>query len=62
MRRASSRRYCVSMGDVTQADAYARRVGALVGEARGSFMPTWRDAYKVYGNSWESRRRFRARR
>src|SRR5262249_51951631 len=44
----------VSMGDVTQADAYARRVGALVQEARGSPHPNWRKAYAISGNSWES--------
>ena len=42
------------MGDVTQADAFARRVTALVGEARGSPNPGWRTSYPVYGNSWES--------
>ena len=44
----------VSMGDVTQADAYARRVASLVQEARGSPLPGWRKWYPVYGNSWES--------
>ena len=44
----------VSMGDVTQADAYARRVSARVTEARGSPHPNWRTSYKVYGNAWES--------
>ena len=44
----------VSMGDVTQADAYARRVGTMVQEARGSPHPNWRKSYAVYGNSWES--------
>ena len=44
----------ILMGDVTQADAYARRVGAIVQEARGSPHPNWRKAYAVYGNSWES--------
>ena len=43
----------VSMGDVSQADAYARRVGALVQEARGSPHPKWRKSYAVSGNSWE---------
>jgi CHAT domain-containing protein len=47
-------RALVSVGDVTQADAYARRVTARVQEARGSPLPTWRKAYPVYGNSWES--------
>jgi CHAT domain-containing protein len=44
----------VSMGDVSQADAYARRVAGLVQEARGSPHPNWRNAYRVYGNAWES--------
>jgi len=44
----------VSMGDVSQADAYARRVLSRVQEARGSPNPKWRAAYKVYGNSWEA--------
>ena len=44
----------VSMGDVTQADAYARRVASLVQEGRGSPLPGWRKWYPVYGNSWES--------
>jgi CHAT domain-containing protein len=47
-------RALVSLGDVTQADAHARRVGALVQEARGSPHPSWRQAYLVYGNSWEA--------
>jgi CHAT domain-containing protein len=44
----------VSMGDVIQADAVARRVAARVQEARGSPHPNWRNAYSIYGNSWES--------
>ena len=44
----------VSMGDVAQADAYARRVGGLVQEARGSPHPNWRKSYAAYGNSWEA--------
>src|ERR1700694_1442001 len=44
----------VSMGDVNQADAYARRVAALVQEARGSPHPKWRKSYGVNGTSWES--------
>ena len=42
------------MGDITQADTFARRVTALVQEARGSPAPAWREAYKVYGTSWEA--------
>lgn len=44
----------VSMGDVSQADAYARRVAVLVQEARGSPHPRWRKSYAVNGTSWES--------
>ncbi len=44
----------VSMGDVTQADAFARRVASRVQEARGSPHPMWRETYARYGNSWES--------
>ena len=44
----------VSIGDITQADAFARRVAGLVSEARGSPHPLWREAYVKYGNTWES--------
>jgi CHAT domain-containing protein len=44
----------VSMGDVSQANAYASRVTALVQEARGSPAPGWRASYAIYGRSWES--------
>lgn len=44
----------VQMGDVNQADAFARRVLARVQEARGSPNPLWRESYNRYGNSWES--------
>jgi CHAT domain-containing protein len=44
----------VSMGDVSQADAYGRRVLQRVQEARGSPHPNWRAAYPIYGTSWES--------
>ncbi len=44
----------LQMGDVTQADAFARRVTALVSEARGSPNPKWRASYPIYGTSWES--------
>ena len=42
------------MGDVSQADAYARRVEALVQEARGSPNPCGAQSYQIYGNLWES--------
>ncbi|MBV9261907.1 MAG: CHAT domain-containing protein [Pseudolabrys sp.] len=44
----------VSMGDVSQADAFARRTISRVSEARGSPNPVWRESYQKYGNSWES--------
>jgi CHAT domain-containing protein len=42
------------MGDVDHAMTYARRVEALVQEARGSPNPAWREAYAIYGNYWEA--------
>lgn len=44
----------VSMGDVEKAEDYARRVIALVQEARGSPGPRWREAYARVGDSWEA--------
>jgi tetratricopeptide (TPR) repeat protein len=44
----------VSMGDISQADAIARRVVARVQEARGSPLPKWRATYRSYGNAWEA--------
>jgi CHAT domain-containing protein len=44
----------IQMGDVTQADAFGRRVTALVSEARGSPNPRWRASYPIYGKTWES--------
>jgi hypothetical protein len=44
----------VSLGDVAQAETYAKRVAALVQEARGSPLPGWRASYGMYGRSWES--------
>ncbi len=44
----------ISMGDVSQADAYARRVATRLSEARGSPHPNWRNSYRVYGRGWES--------
>jgi CHAT domain-containing protein len=44
----------VAIGDISQADAFARRVISRVQEARGSPHPKWREAYKTAGNSWES--------
>jgi CHAT domain-containing protein len=47
-------RTALAMGEISQGEAYARRVEALVQEARGSPNPNWRKAYAVYGRSWES--------
>jgi CHAT domain-containing protein len=44
----------VAMGDVSQADTYARRAVARVQEARGSPHPSWRKTYKIYGSAWEA--------
>lgn len=44
----------VQMGDLSQADAFARRVMSRVQEARGSPHPNWRESYVRYGNAWES--------
>ncbi len=47
-------RTLISMGDVSQASTYAGRVQQRIEEARGSPNPTFRQAYSVYGHSWES--------
>ena len=47
-------RTALSMGEISQGEAYVRRVEALVQEARGSPNPIWRKAYAVYGQSWEA--------
>jgi CHAT domain-containing protein len=47
-------RTLISMGDVSQAATYAGRVQQRIEEARGSPNPTFRQAYGVYGHSWES--------
>jgi CHAT domain-containing protein len=51
---ANLARIAFSMGEISQGDAYVRRVEALVQEARGSPNPSWRKAYDVYGQSWEA--------
>ncbi len=51
---ANVARVLISMGDVTQAGAYAGRVEQLVQEARGSPNPRWRAAYALYGHAWEA--------
>ncbi len=43
----------VSMGDVSQAGTYAARIEQRLQEARGSPNPKWREAYAVYGRTWE---------
>jgi CHAT domain-containing protein/tetratricopeptide (TPR) repeat protein len=47
-------RTALSMGEISQGEAYARRAEALVQEARGSPNPIWRKSYAVYGQSWEA--------
>jgi CHAT domain-containing protein len=47
-------RTSILLGDSNQADAYARRVEALVQEARGSPNPKWRAPYAINGRSWEA--------
>jgi len=51
---ANLARTAFSSGEISQGDAYARRVEALVQEARGSPNPGWRKAHAVYGQSWEA--------
>jgi CHAT domain-containing protein len=51
---ANIARTLLSIGDLNQADAYVKRVEALVQEARGSPNPGWRQSYSIYGHSWEA--------
>ena len=51
---ANQARTAFAMGEISQGDAYARRVEALVQEARGSPNPAWRKEYAIYGPSWEA--------
>jgi CHAT domain-containing protein len=44
----------VTMGDLSQAEAYIQRNAMLLQDARGSPHPNWRKAYTVYGRSWEA--------
>jgi len=44
----------ISMGDISQADAYARRGIARAQEARSSPHPQWRSWYAKYGNQSEA--------
>ncbi len=43
----------VSMGDVSQAGTYAARIEQRLQEARGSPNPVFRQAYGMYGRTWE---------
>ena len=51
---ANLARSALSSGELAEGEAYARRVEALVQEARGSPNPGWRKAYAVYGNAFEA--------
>ena len=51
---ANLARSALSSGEVSEGEAYVRRVEALVQEARGSPNPGWRKTYPIYGNSFES--------
>jgi CHAT domain-containing protein len=44
----------ISMGDISQANAYVNRAQAMVQEARGSPNPKWRASYPVYDHGWEA--------
>ncbi len=44
----------ISLGDISQANAYVGRAEAMVSEARGSPNPRWRAAYPIYGHGWEA--------
>jgi CHAT domain-containing protein len=44
----------ISIGDVSQANAYVGRAEAMVSEARGSPNPKWRASYPIYGHGWEA--------
>ncbi|HET8918233.1 MAG TPA: CHAT domain-containing tetratricopeptide repeat protein [Xanthobacteraceae bacterium] len=44
----------ISIGDISQANAYVGRAEAMVSEARGSPNPKWRAAYPIYGHGWEA--------
>ena len=51
---ANLSRSALSSGEISQGEAYARRVEALVQEARGSPNPNWRKTYAIYGQSFEA--------
>ena len=51
---ANLSRTAISSGEISEGEAYANRVEALVQEARGSPNPRWRAAYEIYGRSYEA--------
>jgi hypothetical protein len=51
---ANLSRTAISSGEISEGEAYAKRVEALVQEARGSPNPRWRAAYEIYGRSYEA--------
>ena len=51
---AEMARIAMQSGEISQGEAYARRVAALAQEARGSPNPGWRQSYAIYGASWEA--------
>jgi CHAT domain-containing protein len=51
---ANLARSAISSGQLSEGEAYERRVEALVQEARGSPNPGWRKAYAIYGQSYEA--------
>jgi hypothetical protein len=51
---ANLSRSAFSSGEISEGDAYAKRVEALAQEARGSPNPRWRAAYAIYGRSFEA--------
>ena len=51
---ANLSRSALSSGEISQGEAYARLVEALVQEARGSPNPKWRRTYEIYGQSFEA--------
>jgi CHAT domain-containing protein len=51
---ANLSRSAFSSGEISEGEAYAKRVEALAQEARGSPNPHWREAYAIYGHSFEA--------
>jgi CHAT domain-containing protein len=44
----------IAMGDVAQAEGYLQRMNLAITEARTSGIPGLRQAYQLYGRSWEA--------